>query len=399
MKIVVVSDRQYGCGASMAAFRLARGLGEAGHQVRYCYFRPGDAPAMGGVIQHPLLPWRRPWATLTKRLAWKRDAWRFAWRAGLSRHVTRALLTLIARERPDVLNLHNVGELLTHRDVLELARRIPTFWTMHDAYALTWWGYEYRTRAGDLVRTPQTVYEPPDPHLLRELRQQVTFITPSRWLRQEMEARFPPGELAIHTVANGLDSREFHPEPREPARRLLGLGRDDYVLLFVASRLDHERKNLGLLVEAMADLPRQGVTLAALGRGGRALRRACPGVTWLGECHDPARLRQVYSAADLFVIPSLIDNLPNTVLESLFCGTPVAGAKVGGIPEMVRQGVTGWLFDPREPHLLTIALQECLGHRERLIELRRRTLPWVRDHFGIERQVAGYLALFRRGTP
>ncbi|MCH2177069.1 MAG: glycosyltransferase, partial [Lentisphaeria bacterium] len=72
-----------------------------------------------------------------------------------------------------------------------------------------------------------------------------------------------------------------------------------------------------------------------------------PGVDvhYLGFIQDDILKAAVYAAADIFIIPSLEDNLPNTVLESIACGTPVIGSNVGGIPDMVRSGVTGDLFE------------------------------------------------------
>ena len=93
-------------------------------------------------------------------------------------------------------------------------------------------------------------------------------------------------------------------------------------------------------------------------------------------------------------MPSLTENLPNTVLESLFCGTPVVGANVGGIPEMVVPDQTGWLFDPHDPRALEDILFRIYKQRELLSQIEGRCVSWVREHFSVENQRDRYLQLF-----
>jgi glycosyltransferase involved in cell wall biosynthesis len=82
----------------------------------------------------------------------------------------------------------------------------------------------------------------------------------------------------------------------------------------------------------------------------------------LGTVRSNLLLSVFYSLADLFVIPSRQDNLPNTVLESLACGTPVVGFEVGGIPDMVRSHETGWLAQPENPRSLRTAIEAGLSN-------------------------------------
>lgn len=90
---------------------------------------------------------------------------------------------------------------------------------------------------------------------------------------------------------------------------------------------------------------------------------------FMGYLKDETSLALVYNAADVFVTPSLADNLPTTVLESLACGTPVVGYNTGGIPEMIKHKENGYLADYKDPVDLSNGLRYCLdsGIKGRLL--------------------------------
>jgi glycosyltransferase involved in cell wall biosynthesis len=163
----------------------------------------------------------------------------------------------------------------------------------------------------------------------------------------------------------------------------------------VASTLEYERKNIRVLSEAIELIKNPEIEVLALGNTSSEFRNQYAFIRFFDADFDPKKLRTLYSAADIFVIPSLVDNLPNTVLESLFCGTAVVGADVGGIPEMVVPGETGWLFDPRDPRSLAEILSQIYQERELLSRIKARCRSWVQDRFSIENQRDQYLQLFQ----
>src|SRR5262249_14235139 len=115
-------------------------------------------------------------------------------------------------------------------------------------------------------------------------------------------------------------------------------------VLFVADVVDNRRKGFSLLAQALthcaASVDR--LWLLSVGHNPPKLKGEMRG-SHLGYVDNDRFLSLAYSAADLFVIPSLQDNLPNTVMEAMACGTPVVGFDVGGIRDMVRDGITGSL--------------------------------------------------------
>lgn len=84
--------------------------------------------------------------------------------------------------------------------------------------------------------------------------------------------------------------------------------------------------------------------------------------TSLGHIADPSKMRLIYSAADVFITPSLEENLPNTIMEAMACGTPCVGFHVGGIPEMIDHEVNGFVAEYLSANELATGIQWSLSH-------------------------------------
>jgi glycosyltransferase involved in cell wall biosynthesis len=139
----------------------------------------------------------------------------------------------------------------------------------------------------------------------------------------------------------------------------LGLPADKKVVLFVSDNIENYRKGFDLLVESLKNLAEKNLYLLAVGAGKSMIEGI--DIHYTGTIRQPEYLRQLYAAADLFIIPSREDNLPNTVLESMACGTPVVGFNIGGIPDMVIDGQTGFIAIPENPDDLSLRIMEALN--------------------------------------
>lgn len=184
------------------------------------------------------------------------------------------------------------------------------------------------------------------------------------------------GEIMV--LRNGVDLVRFNPDRRlrlrEQARERLGVGSREALLLFVGS--DYARKGLAALLQALAQLPSEEVKLLVVGRGRigswRRFARHQGVVERVIFAGPVKEVEWCYSAADLFVLPSLYDPMSNATLEAMACGLPVVTTDANGASELIDDGVSGYVLaapiDPallaeRMSRLLDPALRERVGKR------------------------------------
>ncbi len=230
-------------------------------------------------------------------------------------------------------------------------------------------------------------------------RSRLTIVAPSNWLaslarQSPLLNRFP-----IHLIPNGLDLTVFRPIPKPLARERLGLGPTGRVILFSAASITLERKGGRLLQQALACLNSTefgDVTLLVMG----AEDTKWPGSTsyktkTLGYVESDEALAIVYSAADLFVLPTLAENLPNGILESMACGTPVLSFHVGGVPDAVRHLETGYLAPLADAEELANGLKMLLRDSTLRERMGRRSREIAEAHYPLDLQTARFLSLYQ----
>jgi glycosyltransferase involved in cell wall biosynthesis len=167
-------------------------------------------------------------------------------------------------------------------------------------------------------------------------------------------------------IPYGLDGNIFKPGSRSDARKQLGLPEGDRIVLTGAvGAVSDERKGFGLLVDALRKCWSAGGTekwrLLVFGAdAGPGLETLGIPVSYCGTVKAEADLARIYQAADVFALPSIQDNLPNTALEALGCGKPIVAFKASGLPSIVREGRTGWLATPFSADSLAIAVRSAI---------------------------------------
>lgn len=277
----------------------------------------------------------------------------------------------------DIIHLHWVAGILDYNKMVQALRGKHIVWTLHDMNPFTG-GCHY---AGDCRRYESQCRQCPqlgslDQADLSHHNWQVKYsaysqcepfiVTPSRWLGRCAHESALMGNLPVQVIPYGLPLDTFRPLPPGRVRDLLGIDAEAKVLLFGAQAVSNRRKGLPYLIQAMRLLcqdksSRKNLVLMIFGQHGQWGQKDLPfRIVPIGRIDDPAKLAQVYNAADLFAIPSLEDNLPNTALEALACGTPIVGFDSGGIRDIVVHKQTGYLVANTNPDELAQGLQWVL---------------------------------------
>lgn len=279
----------------------------------------------------------------------------------------------------DLVNLHWVqGEMISIADIARICK--PIVWTLHDMWAFCGaehYTTDYRWRDGyrhnnrpehesrfDLNRWS---WERKRKHWRRALQ----IVCPSHWLADCVRSSALMADWPVAVVPNPVDTERWQPIDQRFARQLLCLPQDCLLLLFGAMGGGNDpRKGVDLLLSALSQLSSetslQGLQLLVFGQlAPQSPPRFDFPIHYTGHLHDDLSLRALYSAADVFVIPSRQDNLPNTGLEAHACATPVVAFNTGGLPDIVDDRVTGALAKPFEPASLAAAIRWVLEDPQR----------------------------------
>ncbi len=224
-------------------------------------------------------------------------------------------------------------------------------------------------------------------------RRAAAVVTVSEALRRALLDLGVPAEQ-VTVLRNGVDLARFRPVDRGEARRRLDLPGDGPLLLSVGNLI--EGKGHHIAVDALARLPEARLVIVGEGALSRSLAERARGLG-LGDRVRLAggvpqqRLPDYYAAADLLVLASAQEGMPNVVLESLACGTPVVATAVGGIPEVLDAPAAGRLVGQRTPGALAAAVQALLADPPGRGAVRRHA-----ERFGWDTTTEGQLRLFRR---
>jgi glycosyltransferase involved in cell wall biosynthesis len=209
-------------------------------------------------------------------------------------------------------------------------------------------------------------------------------VAPSNWMADSVKLSSLMGFRAVTVIPNTIETNVFKPYVKAEAKKILKINPDKFVMMsgFMPSKND-KHKGTSYLIEALNDLAnrpgiiRENMELVIFGNKQNVEMPDLPfKTTFLGSINNDEHLAKCYSAADVFIAPSLEDNLPNTVMESLSCATPVVAFKTGGIPDMVKHLENGYLAEYKSSEDLATGI-EWLYHDENAPDIQkeaRRTI-------------------------
>jgi glycosyltransferase involved in cell wall biosynthesis len=226
-----------------------------------------------------------------------------------------------------------------------------------------------------------------------------TIVAPSKWLYDMIGQSMLAGHEAFH-IPHGIDTGLFKPMDKAMCRHILGIPDDKNVLIFGAESLARTLKGGDLLHAALKQLPdplkRETVLLAFGHMQASSLEGIGIETIRLGYLSNNQLKIMALSAADVFVNPTRAENFPLVVMESMACATTVVSFAVGGVPEMVRPGVTGILAEPENPASLARGIVDILSDRTALDAMSRKCREVVLEEYSLELQARRYHELYQR---
>lgn len=314
----------------------------------------------------------------------------------------------------DVINLHWVAGMIDYARIGHTFRGKKVVWTLHGMNDFSGGCHhadECLKYITECHSCPQLGHHPFDyaQHIFRQKLHglhylDITTVSPSRWLARCARQSKILSDKAVHHIPNGLSSDTFRPLDRCAIRKLLKIPPDRFIILFGAFDATNERKGGPLLAAALSQLPEEifrKTTLVGFGSASERLATLLPcDVKGLGSICNEENLALVYSMADLFVMPSMAENLPNSILESLACGTPVAAFSIGGIPEIIQHGTNGYLVPAFETDKLAEGIVWCMENIKQLTV--ENCVNRIKYGFTDRMQALRYISLYRsilHGTP
>jgi glycosyltransferase involved in cell wall biosynthesis len=194
----------------------------------------------------------------------------------------------------------------------------------------------------------------------------VSFVSPSRWLQSCAEHSVVTGNHPVHYIPNYFNSKFFVPQDKAAARQALGIAADAKVIAFGAVNVGSPYKGFAYLEKALNYLPEiykeEKVEILIFGElWGKEIENLFPyRIKSLGYLHTEEEIAKAFGAADVFVIPSIADNQPTVIVESLACGVPVVGFEIGGIPDMIQHRSNGYLAEPKNYKDFAEGIKFCL---------------------------------------
>lgn len=263
-------------------------------------------------------------------------------------------------QEADIIHLHWVARFLDYPSFFKKNKK-PVVWTLHDMFAFSG-GYHYDMdfpvkAYQKAIQKNLTIKQKALP------KEGITVVSPSRWLLQESSTSITFQKYPHHHIMYAVDTNVFRNHSKQLARTFFNIPTEKKIILFVADHVNSPLKGINSLLEAVQRIRREDVLLCSV--GGNIDKTLLKGVEVLelGRIYDERLMALAYSIADLFVVPSIQDNLPNTVLEALCCGIPVVGFPIGGIPDMISTNINGLICEDVSVENLKRSILEVINQK------------------------------------
>ena len=291
----------------------------------------------------------------------------------------------------DIINLHWIGGILDYQSFFKQCQK-PIVWTLHDRnpfQGLFHYNNDELVNAKIIADFDNKIKK-----IKATAIQEITkgaIITPSKWLLVEAtNSNFFPYFIK-ECIPNSVDFNVFRLQDKNTLRKQYSIPSDDFIILFVADSMKTHRKGFDLLTEALSYIESIPVTVMTIGKGEMPFIDGLKMIS-LGEINSVDEMAKCYALADVFVLPSREDNLPNVMLEAFACGTPLIGFPIGGILEHTKSNITGVLAEELNGLALAKAIQAFYETKENYkSEVIRK---YAEDNFSLKKQADAYQKMY-----
>lgn len=308
-------------------------------------------------------------------------------------------------------NLHAPSCFFTYRALPQISRYKPIVWRLSDMWPFTghcsyshecdrWktgcgacpYLNEYPALTQDttalLWRIKKSVYQ----------RSKLVIIATNSWMENLVKESPLLGHFPIYRIPNGIDPEIFHPLPKIPARSELNIPQTAKVVLFAAYDLTEPRKGSQYVLSAMEKVAASGVkdlVLVVMGKGAELWENSPNYQTIrLKFTSKDKILTQAYSSADVFLHPAIVENFPNSILESMACGTPCVAFNTGGVADILHHLETGYLAEYKDESDLAKGVKILLENSGLHSRLSRNCHQLINLKYTLENQAKSHIDLY-----
>lgn len=422
MKVVHLCMQDFG-GAGKAAYRLHKGLQSIGIDSTMLVLnkRSGDSSVKVLPSDFSEKCTTGNDVSVYDSPLWERQTVR--WRDLLSKYPDRpAGLEMFSDPRSDVrlefiqeiqdadvINLHWVAGIMDYPTATLALGNKPIVWTLHDMNPFTGGCHyagncvKYRKSCGSCPQLGSDSESDLSHHIWAQKNDayeslNINIVTPSGWLGKCTSESTLLSPFLVNVIPNGFPIDTFRPYPKTEIRKALNIPESAKVILFGAVSIVNKRKGFKYLLEAINNLSLvngQECIILTFGdvHDGVEITSKYP-VRHLGSVSEEKHLAAIYSAADVFLLPSLEDNLPNTVIEAMACGLPVVGFDIGGIPDMIEHKKTGYLVETKNVAELIEGIDWILSACDKGTDFAKHCREKVVKEYSLEVQAKAYNDLY-----
>ena len=403
MKILMVNTEFNRGGAAQIARTLFQSLNKRNEFERYFAYGRGEKVDDERTIKFAYLPEVYFQGLLTRC---------FGLQGYGSWFSTKKLEKFIIKKKFDLIHLHNLHGYYLNLDFIKFLERldIPAVWTLHDGWTMTGrCAYlsdccRWETGCGNcpnLSLYPKAYFDS-SAFMWKKKKEyfgsrwEPVIVCPSKWLADRVKESYLK-KYDIVVIPNAVDTKIFKPRNKDSVRKKSGISSREKVILFVASDLNDKRKGTRFFLKALKFIKDKDILVLTMGKKINFPEEAKASISFrqLGYIIDKEMMSEVYNIADIFCITSLDEIFGLTVTESMACGVPVVGFRVGGIPEQVTEGC-GIMIKLKDTEALGRALEKLLNDDEMRRKFSENCRKRALQNYTIDKFTDSYIKVYNK---